>query len=102
MTISDKLSSTNAKLVFNELLVSDQSPEVIAESKQLLQMSDSSALEAILDEVLGSEMGQKALSDIEAGNMKAMGFIIGQSMKLSKGQANPQIINKLLQERLKK
>lgn len=102
MTISDKLSSTNAKLVFNELLVSDQSPEVIAESKQLLQMSDSSALEAILDEVLGSEMGQKALLDIEAGNMKAMGFIIGQSMKLSKGQANPQIINKLLQQRLKK
>lgn len=101
MTLDAKLSSTNAKLVFNELLVSDQSPQQIAEAKQLLQVSDNSALEAILDEVLASEQGQKALADIEAGNMKAMGFIVGQSMKLSKGQANPQIINQLLQERLK-
>ena len=102
MTLEAKLSSTNAKLVFNELLVSDQTPQQIAKAKQLLQVSDDSALEAILDEVLASEQGQKALADIEAGNMKAMGFIIGQSMKLSKGQANPQIINKLLQARLRK
>jgi len=102
MTLDAKLSSTNAKLVFNELLVSDQSPQQIAEAKQLLQVSDDSALEAILDKVLASEQGQKALADIEAGNMKAMGFIVGQSMKLSKGQANPQIINKLLQARLRK
>ncbi len=102
MTISDKLSSTNAKLVFNELLISSLSPEEIAETKKLLQVSDFSALEAILDEILASDQGKKALADIEAGNMKAMGFIVGQSMKLSKGQANPQIINKLLQERLKK
>jgi len=102
MTLDAKLSSTNAKLVFNELLVSDQSPQQIAEAKQLLQVSDDSALEAILDEVLVSEQGQKALADIEAGNMKAMGFIVGQSMKLSKGQANPQIMNKLLQARLRK
>ena len=94
--------STNAKLVFNELLISNQTPQQIAEAKQLLQVSDDSALEAILDEVLASEQGQKALADIEAGNMKAMGFIVGQSMKLSKGQANPQIINKLLQARLRK
>lgn len=102
MTIDGKLSSTNAKLVFNELLVSEQTPEQIAEAKQLLQVSDDSALEAILDQVLATEQGQKALADIEAGNMKAMGFIVGQSMKLSKGQANPQIINKLLQNKLKK
>ena len=102
MTLDAKLSSTNAKLVFNELLISNQTPQQIAEAKQLLQVSDDSALEAILDEVLASEQGQKALADIEAGNMKAMGFIVGQSMKLSKGQANPQIINKLLQARLRK
>ena len=102
MTLDAKLSSTNAKLVFNELLISNQTPQQIAEAKQLLQVSDDSALEVILDEVLASEQGQKALADIEAGNMKAMGFIVGQSMKLSKGQANPQIINKLLQARLRK
>ncbi|MDO4870682.1 MAG: Asp-tRNA(Asn)/Glu-tRNA(Gln) amidotransferase subunit GatB [Candidatus Saccharibacteria bacterium] len=101
MTLDSKLSSTNAKIVFNELLVSDKTPLAIAEEKQLLQVSDSSVLEEILDQVLNSEQGQKALEDVKAGNMKAMGFIVGQSMKLSKGQANPQIINQMLQRRLK-
>lgn len=101
MTLNGKLSSTSAKLIFNELFVTDKSPETIAEERQLLQVSDGSMLEEILDQVLESEQGQKALEDIKAGNMKAMGFIVGQCMKRSKGQANPQMISQMLQNRLK-
>lgn len=101
MVDANELSSTAAKEVFLEMQTSNDSPRVIAERKQLIQTNDDSAIEAFIDEVLASEAGQNAVRDIQAGNVKAMGFIVGQVMKVSKGQANPQIVQKILRDKLK-
>lgn len=101
MVDDGELSSTAAKEVFLEMQTSTDSPRTIAERKNLIQNNDNSAIEAFVDEVLASEAGQNALKDIEAGNAKATGFIVGQVMKISKGQANPQIVQKMLREKLK-
>lgn len=101
MTEAGELSSTSAKEVFLAMQTSADSPRVIAERKQLIQNNDDSAIEAFVDEVLSSELGQKALEDIRSGNAKAMGFIVGQVMKLSRGQANPQMVQKILKEKIK-
>ncbi|MGI6612643.1 MAG: Asp-tRNA(Asn)/Glu-tRNA(Gln) amidotransferase subunit GatB [Candidatus Nanosyncoccaceae bacterium] len=101
MVDANELSSTAAKEVFLEMQTSNDSPRAIAERKQLIQTNDDSAIEAFIDEVLASEAGQNAVRDIQAGNVKAMGFIVGQVMKVSKGQANPQIVQKILRDKLK-
>ena len=101
MVDAGELSSTSAKEVFLEMQTSSDSPRVIAERKQLIQNNDDSAIEAFVDEVLASEMGKKAVEDIKNGNAKAMGFIVGQVMKISRGQANPQMVQKILRDRIK-
>lgn len=103
MIKAGELSSTSAKEIFLEMQASTStdSPRAIAERKQLIQTNDDTAIEAFVDEVLASEAGQNAAADIKAGNAKAAGFIVGQVMKLSKGQANPQIVQKILRDKLK-
>lgn len=100
MVEANELSSTAAKDVFNELLISDKSPREIAESKNLLQVSDEGAIAAIVDEVLADPASQKAVEDIKSGNDKAIGFLVGQIMKKSQGKANPALAQKLIRERL--
>ncbi len=97
----DKLSSTNAKLVLLEMLTTQAKPLKIAEQKKLLQVSDNSAIEKLVEVVLATEAGQKALEDVKNGNPKALGFVVGQVMKQSKGQANPQLVQQILQTKLK-
>ena len=100
MVEGNELSSTAAKDVFNELLVSDKTPREIAEEKNLLQVSDEGAIAAIVDEVLADPASAKAVEDIRAGNDKAIGFLVGQIMKKSQGKANPALAQKLIRERL--
>lgn len=100
MVDEDKLSSTAAKEVFLDMLKSSESPEVIAERKNLLQVSDEGAIAAIVDEVLADSASAKAIEDIRNGNDKVIGFLVGQIMKKSQGKANPALAQKLIRERL--
>lgn len=100
MVEANELSSTAAKDVFIELLTSSDSPRAIAERKNLLQVSDESAIAAIVDEVLADPASQQSLQDIRDGKDKAIGYLVGQIMKKSQGKANPALAQKLIRERL--
>lgn len=100
MVQSNELSSTAAKELFIELLSSSESPRVIAERKNILQVSDESTIAAIVDEVLADPASAKAIADIKAGNDKVIGFLVGQIMKKSQGKANPALAQKLIRERM--
>jgi aspartyl-tRNA(Asn)/glutamyl-tRNA(Gln) amidotransferase subunit B len=100
MVEASELSSTAAKEVFNELLSRDASAREVAESKNLLQVSDEGAVAAIVDEVLADPANAKAVADIRSGNNKVIGFLVGQVMKKSAGKANPALAQKLIRERL--
>ena len=75
-------------------------PEKIAEKMNLLQVSDEGAIAKIVDEVLTDSASQKAIEDIRNGNDKAIGFLVGQIMKKSKGKANPALAQKLIREKI--
>lgn len=101
MVEKNELSSTAAKEVFLELLKDDnKSAKEIAEAKNLLQVSDESSIAKIVDEVLADAAFQKAVQDIQNGNDKAIGFLVGQVMRRSKGKANPALAQKLIRERI--
>ncbi len=94
-TISGKIGKT----VFEEMFKSGEDPEAIVEEKGLLQISDTKELEKIVDEVIKTNPGP--VEDLKSGKKKAMGFLVGQVMKQTKGKANPQIVNEILRNRLK-
>lgn len=100
MVEANELSSTAAKEIFNELLTSDKSPRQIAEEKNLLQVSDESAIAAVVDEILADPASAQSLQDIRDGKDKAIGYLVGQVMKKSQGKANPALAQKLIRERL--
>ena len=93
-TISGKI----AKKVFKEMWKNSDSPEKIVKDKGLVQITDTKAIEGIVDEVIAKN--EKAVADYKGGNKKAIGALVGQVMKASKGKANPQMVNKLLTEKL--
>ena len=99
MTEKSEVSSTNAKELFNELLAGAENPRKLAEEKNLLQVSDESAIAAIVDEVLSDPASAASIADIKAGKDKAIGYLVGQVMKKSRGQANPSLAQKLIRER---
>ncbi|HJV66502.1 MAG TPA: Asp-tRNA(Asn)/Glu-tRNA(Gln) amidotransferase subunit GatB [Geomonas sp.] len=94
-TISGKI----AKTVFDEMYKSGKNPETIVQEKGLVQVSDTGAIEAIVDEVLARTESQVA--EYRAGKEALFGFFVGQVMKASKGKANPAVVNELLQKKLK-
>ncbi len=97
--VSDnKLSSTAAKEVLFEMLKTGGDPEIIANSKNLLQVSDEGEIAKIVEKVL-SENAQAA-EDVKSGEMKAIGFLVGQVMKLSQGKANPALAQQLVRKKL--
>jgi aspartyl/glutamyl-tRNA(asn/gln) amidotransferase subunit B len=100
MTEKAEISSTNAKELFNELLAGATHPRKLAEEKNLLQVSDEGAIAAIVDEVLSDPASGASIADIKAGKDKAIGYLVGQVMKRSKGQANPSLAQKLIREKL--
>ncbi|GMB02140.1 Asp-tRNA(Asn)/Glu-tRNA(Gln) amidotransferase subunit GatB [Pelosinus sp. IPA-1] len=93
-TISNKI----AKAVFEEMWVSRKAPEVIVKEKGLVQISDTSEIVAIVDSVIAAN--PQSVADFKAGKDKAIGFLVGQIMKQTKGRANPDMVNNLLRERL--
>lgn len=91
-----KISNAGGKQVFEEMLVTNLLPEQIVAKKGLAQISDQSALETIVSQVL--ESNQKSLDDYKNGKTNAMGFLLGQCMKASKGQGNPALMKEILQK----
>ena len=98
--IADGTISNNAARQVFDALWSGQGQDVDAliEDKGLKQMSDSSELEAIIDEVLAANA--KNVEEVKAGNAKAFNALVGQAMKASKGKANPAQVNELLKKKL--
>ena len=94
-TISGKI----AKEIFEEMWNSKKSPDEIIEEKGLKQVTDSSEIEKVINQVL--EQNQSQLEQYKSGKVKLFGFFVGQVMKASKGKANPEQVNRLLEERLK-
>ncbi len=100
LVIAGKLSSTAAKEIFVELTESSETAESIAQKRNLIQVSDESAIQEIVSSVLDDSASQKSIADYLAGQEKALGYLVGQVMKQSAGKANPSIANQLLRERL--
>lgn len=93
-TISGKI----AKTVFVEMWKSQDSPAKIVKDKGLVQITDTAEIEKIVDEVISKN--QKAVEEYRAGKKKAIGSLVGQIMKATKGKANPQMVNQLLEKKL--
>ncbi|MCR8644743.1 Asp-tRNA(Asn)/Glu-tRNA(Gln) amidotransferase subunit GatB [Paenibacillus sp. N1-5-1-14] len=93
-TISTKI----AKTVFKEMLETGKEPKLIVEEQGLVQISDEGAIKEIVLAVIANN--PKSVADYQGGNEKAIGFIVGQVMKESKGKANPGMVNKLIVEAL--
>ena len=93
-TISGKI----AKTVFVEMWKSPDDPEKIVKDKGLVQITDTSAIEGVVDEVIANN--PKAVEEYKAGKKKAIGALVGQIMKATKGKANPQMVNQLLAKKL--
>lgn len=100
MAEESEVSSTNAKELFNELLAGETDPRRLAEMKNLLQVSDEGEVAKIVDEVMSDPASAASIADIKAGKEKAIGYLVGQVMKKSRGQANPALAQKLIKERL--
>lgn len=94
-TISGKI----AKTVFLEMWKTAKSPGDIVKEKNLTQITDTSAISKIIDDVLAANPAE--VEAFKGGKTKLMGFFVGAIMKASKGQASPEVVNKLLQEKLK-
>lgn len=77
---------------------SNLSAAEIIEQKKLVQVSDHNAIEKIIDDVLNANPNQ--VSEFKSGKNKVIGFLIGAIMKVSRGQANPDIVNELLKKKL--
>lgn len=94
------ISGTIAKTVFKELIEQGGDPEQIVKDKGLVQISDEGELSKIVNEVL--DRNQQSIDDYKAGKEKAIGFLVGQVMKATKGKANPPLVNKLLVQEIQK
>ena len=94
------ISSKIAKKVFEEMWTSPDAPEKIVKDKGLVQITDTKAIEAIVDAVIAAN--PKPVADYQGGNKKAIGALVGQVMKQSKGKANPAMVNQLLAAKLAK
>jgi aspartyl-tRNA(Asn)/glutamyl-tRNA(Gln) amidotransferase subunit B len=94
-TISGKM----AKQVFAEMWTSSTAPAELINKLGLSQITDEGAIAKIIEDVMSQNQGQ--VEQYRAGKEKVFGFFVGQVMKLSKGQANPDAVNKLLKEKLK-
>mgnify|MGYP000226215588 CR=1 FL=1 len=97
--ISDEtISGKIAKEVFEAIWAGEGDADAIIEARGLKQVTDSSAIEAMVDEVIAANPEQ--LEQYRAGKTKLMGFFVGQVMKASAGKANPQQVNQILKQRL--
>ena len=98
--IADKtISGKIAKQVFDIMWSQGKKADEIIEAKGLKQITDASAIEAMVDEIIASSAQQ--VEQYRAGKRKVFGYFVGQVMKRSKGKANPKKVNEILQRKLK-
>ena len=93
-----KINSKQGKEVFAEMFATGRRADEIVKERGLEQVSDTSAIEALADEVIKANPGPAA--DFRAGKLAALNFLKGQVMKLSKGKANPQLAGEILEKKL--
>lgn len=91
------ISGKIAKEIFSEMLKSNKDPEEIVKEKNLIQITDTTEIESIVDKVL--MQNQKQVEEYLSGKEKVWGFFIGQIMRETKGKANPQIVNDILKNK---
>ncbi|MCB0753089.1 MAG: Asp-tRNA(Asn)/Glu-tRNA(Gln) amidotransferase subunit GatB, partial [Ignavibacteriae bacterium] len=96
---TNKISSKIAKDIFPILLEENKDPNIIVEEKGLTQITDTSAIESAIDNVINNNPAQ--VDEFKSGKEKVIGFLVGQVMKETKGKANPQMVNDILREKLK-
>ncbi len=94
------ISSSIGKKVLEELFENPRDPEDIIKEKGWIQISDEGAIKEVVMKVLAAN--QQSVADYKAGKDKALGFLVGQAMKETKGKANPQLLNKMFKEELTK
>ena len=92
------ISGKIAKKVFDDMAATGDSPDSIVEKKGLVQMSDTSELEKIIERVLSENTAQ--VEQYRGGKTKVFGFFVGQVMRATRGQANPKIVNDILKQKL--
>jgi aspartyl-tRNA(Asn)/glutamyl-tRNA(Gln) amidotransferase subunit B len=95
---SGRINAKIGKTVFDEMALSGRSPEEIVQAKGWAQVSDSGALSTAIDAVLAANPAE--VERYRKGEAKLLGFFVGQVMRATKGQANPQLLNQLLKEKL--
>ncbi|NMA86272.1 MAG: Asp-tRNA(Asn)/Glu-tRNA(Gln) amidotransferase subunit GatB [Tissierellia bacterium] len=93
-----KISNNIGKKVLRDMFETGKTPEEIVKEKGLIQISDAGELEEIVDKVLAEN--EQSIIDYRNGKDRALGFLVGQVMKASRGKANPQMVNKIVKERL--
>jgi len=95
---SGELSGKLAKQVFSEMMATGQDPGAVVAAKGLKQVSDEGPLRELLQKIFAANPGQ--VEQYKAGKDKLLGFFVGQAMKETKGQANPQVLNDLVKKML--
>ena len=98
MTAEDVISSKQGKEVFAAVIDEDKDPAAIVEERGMKQVSDTGAIEAVVDGVIAANPDEVAR--YKEGNTKLIGFFVGQCMKEMRGQGNPKIINQILAKKL--
>ena len=94
------ISSSIGKKVLVELFENPRDPEDIIKEKGWIQISDEGAIKEVVLKII--EANPQSVTDYKAGKERALGFLVGQAMKETKGKANPQMLNKMFAEELKK
>jgi len=97
-TISNKIAKDIFQAIWEDKATDDAAADRMIEAKGLKQISDTGALEAIIDDVMAAN--QKSVDEYRSGKEKAFNALIGQAMKATKGKANPQQVNELLKKKL--
>ena len=92
------ISSSIAKKVLQEMFTEPKDPQKIIEEKGWIQISDEGAIKEVVLKIL--EANPQSVADYKAGKEKALGFLVGQAMKETKGKANPQMLNKMFVEEI--
>tara|TARA_B100001146_G_scaffold140699_1_gene123397 strand:- start:103 stop:864 length:762 start_codon:yes stop_codon:yes gene_type:complete len=99
MISSGKISGKIAKQVFEKMQIEDKDPKKIIEEEGLTQQSDPKQLEKIILEMLSKN--QDKVIQYQSGKEKLFGYFVGEVMKISKGKANPNLVNQILKNKLK-
>jgi len=101
MVDDSQVSASAAVTIFEEMVKSKKAPEMIAEELNLVQKSDAGEIESLVDAVIADN--EKAVADVKEGgkkSKKSLGFLMGQVMQRSKGQANPKVVSEILNKKL--